>query len=387
MQPAISGAVNHLPILIVDDNEMNRMVIIRALQRHNFQNIMAVDSAQKALDLLDEFKPELLILDIMMPEMDGYECCERIRCNPHYQDLPILVQTALSEPEARVKAFSCGATDFVSKPIFPDELYARVRVHLQNREYLKNLKRYKARIESELESARLLQQSILPQAGEIEKIQQSFSIEIAAHFEPSSEIGGDFWGVKQLSSQQVALWMVDLSGHGVAAAMNAFRLQAHLQEHSDYESLPGDYMSHLNDKLYRLLMRGQFATMFYGVVDAEDDKLHFACACSPHPIIVRATGAELLDGSGLPLGIASNKYTFQSVNFRSGETLILYSDALLETPDSNGNFITENDLLTQIKAFDGDSANNILNRILQYYTNHTGGLITDDLTLSICKRH
>lgn len=383
---SLSLPISHLPILVVDDNELNLATITENLRKRQFQNLHTAQNGKEALNKIEEIKPEIVILDIMMPEMDGYECCEHIRSHPHHSDLPILIQTGLDEPEARVKAFQHGATDFVTKPVYPEELYARVKVHLQNRTYLKNLRQYKERIESELESARKLQEAILPQQLEIEAMQQR-QLDVASYFKPSSEIGGDFWGMKPLFPHQTAFWMVDFSGHGVAAALNAFRLQAYLQEHASCESRPGEYLSHLNDKLLRIMMRGQFATMFYGIVDASSNTLFYSCACAPHPILIGSGNqSTLIDGSGQPLGISLNIYQTETVPFMPGETLILYSDALTETPDHTGRYMTESELIDLVKTQEGASANAMMNRILERFVEHAGGMVSDDITLCVCKR-
>lgn len=382
----LSLPIYHLPILVVDDNELNLATITESLKKHQFQNLYTACNGREALQKIEEVKPEIVILDIMMPEMDGYACCEQIRSHPHYNDLPILIQTGLNEPEARVKAFQHGATDFITKPVYPDEVHARVKVHLQNRTYLKSLRQYKERIESELESARQLQEGILPQPSEMKALQER-QLDVASYFKPSSEIGGDFWGMKALFPQQTALWMVDFSGHGVAAALNAFRLQAYLQEYSSVEARPGEYLSHLNEKLLRIMMRGQFATMFYGIVDASSNTLFYSCACAPHPIVLRRDQqSSLIDGSGLPLGISLNRFDTGSLSFMPGETLILYSDAIIETPDANGRLLTESELMDLAEPQVGASAETIMNRILQRFEEHTGGMVSDDITLCVCKR-
>ncbi|MDR3449179.1 MAG: response regulator [Alphaproteobacteria bacterium] len=108
------------PILIVEDNEINRAFLDKALRNHGFVNLMMAASAEEALDVMDRFQPEIVLLDIIMPGgMDGFECCAAIRKQERYRELPILIQTSITEPELRVKAFAMGATDFVSKPVYP----------------------------------------------------------------------------------------------------------------------------------------------------------------------------------------------------------------------------------------------------------------------------
>lgn len=376
------------PIMIVDDNEINRIFLEKMLRARGFSNLLAVASAEEALANMDMFQPEMIILDIVMPGIDGFECCELIRRQEQYKDLPVLIQTTITEPELCVKAFEKGATDFISKPVYPGELYARVMVHLEKRYSLKTLRLYKSRIELELESARQLQQAILPGSEEIGEIKRRCHLDVAYYFQPSSEIGGDFWGMKELFPHQNALWMVDFSGHGVASALNAFRLQAYLKENSQLAARPGEYMSRLNDKLLHLLLRGQFATMFYGIVDTQSSQLFYACACSPHPVILRkSTGkAELIDGSGPPLGIGMHLYQTQTINFATGDILLLYSDAFLETPNAADEYITDKDIMELLENCYGNSSEAIRDILLGYFMTHAGDALCDDLTFAVCMR-
>jgi len=381
------ASIYRLPILIVDDNDVNRLYIEQVLTARGFYNLKAVDSAEKALACIDAFNPELLILDILMPGMDGFECCNIIRQKLNQLDLPILIQTAIIAPELRVKAFENGATDFVSKPVYSDELYARVMVHLEKRLYLKNLQLYKTRVETELESARQLQCSILPQTKDISDVSKRCQLDIAAHYQPSSEVGGDFWGMKSLFAHQTAFWLIDFSGHGVAAALNSFRLQAYLMEHSPLATRPGDYLVHLNEKLLQLLLHSQFATMFYGIIDSRSNELIYSCACSPNPILLDYAKAStrILDGSGRPLGISLGQYPTASIDFHPGDVLVLYSDALTETPNQDGDFIGEKHIAHILSAYQNHPAETIRDAILDEFTKHADSP-SDDLTLVVCRR-
>jgi sigma-B regulation protein RsbU (phosphoserine phosphatase) len=376
-------------ILIVDDEEINRIFIEKTLRTRGYHNLHTACDGKEALELVDHLRPDMVILDILMPVMDGYECCEMIRAMHDYHDLPILIQTTLSAPEERVAAFSKGATDFISKPIYPDELCARVAVHLERQLCMKNMKIYKDRISEELASACQLQLAILPKLHEIEAIEQQCAFDIASHFQPSSEIGGDFWGIKSLFPNQTALWMVDLSGHGVASALNAFRLQAYLQEPTPLSARPGEYLSDLNDRLLKLLLRGQFATMFYGILDTQGNRLFYACACSPNPIILRRkTGkAELIDGSNKPLGIGMNLYETRNIAFNVGDTLLLYSDAYTEARNDKSQYISEEMMMHLLEEYPDASAAALKEILLDRLQKHTGiALLDDDLTLVIVRR-
>lgn len=374
-------------ILIVDDDALSRKFAENALRKRGFQHVLAVENGVKALAQLESNLFDLVILDICMKGWNGMDCCEWIRKQPKLRELPVLMLTSLTDQKMRCQAFKIGATDFVSKPLHPDELFARVKVHLENRLAIKHLRRYQERLQLELSSASELQASVLPSRAEIEEMQTRCHLQIASHLSTSSEIGGDFWGMKQLMPQQPAFWMVDFSGHGVAAALNAFRMQAYLKENYDMAARPGAYLSHLNDKLLNLLLRGYFATMFYGIVDTSGNRLHYACACAPHPLILRKDGTvDKIDGTGTPLGICMQFYETHSIVFQPGDTLLLYSDALIETPDKQGVFLSEDSIMQLLSDSRQDSAERIRETILHRFQEHSAGRIADDLTLAVIRR-
>ncbi len=165
-----NDSIEGMAILIADDIGLARLLLEKSLRNRGFTNILAVESSERALEELEKFQPDIVILDVMMPGMDGFACCRTIRAIPKYKELPVLIETSMTDLSLRVKAFESGATDFISNPILPDELYARVRVHLQNRKYINELQNYKERVTQELRSAFQLQVSILPQENELEAV-------------------------------------------------------------------------------------------------------------------------------------------------------------------------------------------------------------------------
>ncbi len=375
------------PILIVDDVKINRVFLEKTLRAFGFANLLSVASAEEALSKIKSFQPDLVLLDILLPGgMDGFKCCEKLRNIEEFRDLPVLIETSIVEPEMRVKAFKCGATDFVSKPIDADELCARVTVHLEKRRSLKTLQVYKNRIQMELESARQLQLGILPDEEKIKEYKRVCGLDLAAAFEPASEIGGDLWGVQNVFPNQTALWLVDFSGHGMPAALNAFRLHAYLKENSPETARPGEYLSRLNDKLLNLLPRGHFASMFYGIIDKQSSQLFYAHAYMPNPVVLHRSAAEAepLEGCAPPLGVGLHTYTTQTLPFSSDDVLILYSDALIETPDTRGKFITEDQILELVEANAAADVTEIKNNLQDAFARHAGNLMRDDLTIVVC---
>ena len=396
MQPAelriiddLHGALHQSRILIVDDAVINLLFLRNILMHGGFTDIRTVENGEEALQLCDSYTPDIIILDLVMEGMDGFECCRRIRARAEGGDVPILIQTALTDQDQKIRTFREGATDFITKPIFPDELYARVIVHLEKQLALKKLQSYKQRVEHELATARELQTAILPRPAEIEAISAAAELDIASYFKPSSELGGDFWGIKQLAPHLVAFWIVDFSGHGVAAALNVFRLHTCLQEESSAATKPGEYLAEMNERLIQLLPRGQFATMFYGIIDTARNELRYASAGAPHPIVLHAKGhvSQTLDGTGRPLGIITHHYPTRRTDFSEGDRICFYSDALTETVDANGAYIDEAQVAALLAQGEWN-AQTALMHLLEYYDTRTAQRDRrDDLTIGfICRK-
>lgn len=382
----LQSSLYNAPILVVDDDPVCCALIEHMLHHRGFNHVDSLDSGEKAMERIVLRQPELIIMDIHMAGLSGLDCCAWIRSQPQLKDLPVLILTEVADTKLRGESFKAGASDFISKPLHAEELYGRVKVHLLNRLGMKRMQRYNDRLQGELEHARMLQSAILPSAPEIDLAREKYKLDIASHLDCSSEIGGDFWGMKHPHENCTALWLVDFSGHGVAAALNAFRLQAYLKEPANTEDWPGEYLVQLNEKLLRLLLRGHFATMFYGLVETSSNHLHYACACSPHPLILRKDGTvEMIDGAGMPLGIQQQSYSTYSIDFRPGDTLVLYSDALTETPNAKGTCLSEEKLGTVLSKLAGNSAAEIRDKLLKTFTKHAAGRVTDDLTLCVCK--
>ncbi|MBF0393149.1 MAG: fused response regulator/phosphatase [Alphaproteobacteria bacterium] len=371
--------VRALRVLVIEDSETNRRLLDALLRAAGIQTIAFAVDGIDGLEKVESFQPDLVVLDIMMPRMDGFEVCRRLRALPEHRSLPILVQTGLETAQERTEAFRAGATDLVIKPLNGAEFLARVRVHLQNRMLIRDLEDYRARLEGELVVARDMQQSLLPTESLMDEISASHGLRIAAHFEPCSELGGDGWGLADLGDGRVAVWLVDFTGHGVGAAVNTFRLHTLMSEMPPDPSDPARYLAALNARLCGLLRIGQFATFLYGILDTRAHVFTYAGAAGTSPVIGDADGMAAHDASGLPLGI-SRHGTWQnhSVPFPPGSLLLLYSDALTETLDTQGAMLDEP--AVTVLAADSRRAEEPLTALLEVF-HRDREPVSDDLTL------
>ncbi len=334
------GAIDAPPIaesrvLVVEDNPRVQKLIEAFLLTMGIRNMAFADNGVIGLEKLPEFQPDLIILDIMMPEMNGLEFLGHLRADPEWGRLPVLVQTALGSQEDVSNIFAAGANDMLTKPLNRDEFTQRVTTHLTNR-LLARAYEERLRLNGELDAARRMQEALMPPRTVIEEIFDNFGVAVDSYFQTSSELGGDFWGVRanKETDPGFAVFTADFSGHGLGAALNTFRLHTlmnYLQPDGDD---PAEYLGKINRELRELLPRGQYATMFYGVIDLNADTLTFAGAAAPPPLFRAGKDGPVtaLDASGVPLGMsAGTTYQDQTIDFPPGSSLFLYSDALFET--------------------------------------------------------
>ncbi|WP_247894208.1 fused response regulator/phosphatase [Azospirillum sp. B510] len=326
---------------MVDDTAYNRTLIGMLLAEAGFRNVAFAAGGAEALALIEAAIPDLLILDIMMPGMDGFEVCRRLRARPETADLPILVQTALSAVEERNRAFAAGTTDLVTKPLERTELLARVRIHLEDRVLIRRLQAYRARVEAELSLARSMQEHLLPTPGQCAMLAAS-GWRLRAHSVISPHLGGDLWGLLPLGRHRFGVYLLNVGGSGVSAALNAVRLHALVQElgpvHGDDAAA---LLTALNDRAASLLADGARATiratMTYGVVEAETGRFTYASADGAPPMVLNGAGTGG-DGrpesgriGGLPIGLApGTRYRCETMTVPHGGVLALYSVAMLE---------------------------------------------------------
>ena len=225
-------AVPQKCILIVDDTPINIGMISGAL-KDSYKTKVATNG-EKALSIAtgDE-KPDLILLDVMMPVMDGYEVCRRLKVNSDTRDIPVIFLTGQTGTEDETKGFEVGAVDYIHKPFSEAVVKARVHTHLMLREAHAQIARQLVEINRELEMARQIQLSILPRSTP--KIQ---GLEIVARYLPMTSVAGDFYDFIVVDEKHVGILVADVSGHGLPSALIASMLQVALTAQAGYASDP-----------------------------------------------------------------------------------------------------------------------------------------------------
>ncbi|HXJ92727.1 MAG TPA: SpoIIE family protein phosphatase [Terriglobia bacterium] len=316
-------------VLLVDDAPANLQIVSSILK--DAYKIRVATNGAKALELAKGTPaPDLILLDIVMPEMDGYEVCTRLKAASETQDIPVIFLTGQTETEDETRGFEVGAVDYIHKPFSAPVVKARVHTHLVLREMREQLARQLKAIKEELETARQIQLSILPR--EIPKIE---GLEVAARYIPMTSVAGDFYDFIQVDDKRLGILMADVSGHGMPAALIASMLKIALAAQSAHALDPALVLSGLNQALCGKF-RGHYVTAAYALVDIEKQIVRYGAAGHP-PMLLKnqsAGSTREVTENGLFLG-SFPKATYSSVEvpFAPGDWGVLYTDGVPEMTD------------------------------------------------------
>src|SRR5246127_1296486 len=318
-------------ILIVDDTPLNIGVISGAL-KDSYKTKVATNG-EKALALASaEEKPDLILLDIMMPGMDGYEVCQRLKSDPATREIPVIFLTGQTEVEDETKGFDVGAVDYIHKPFSPAVVKARVQTHLILRGIREQLAQQLLTIQKELETARQIQLSILPSA--VPKIE---GLDIAARYIPMTSVAGDFYNFIVGDKKHIGIFVADVSGHGMPAALIASMLKIALSSQVGHASDPAKVLLGLNEALCGKFQH-HFVTAAYVFVDLENRTLTYAGAGHP-PLLLWGghEGLRSVEENGLFLGKFSfATYSSVVLPLKGGDRILLYTDGIPETTNPAG---------------------------------------------------
>ena len=368
MNPAkpSTGAALPASILVVDDTPANLQVLTGMLKERGYK-VRPVPGGKLALAAARRDPPDLILLDINMPEMNGYEACEQLKADEKLKGVPVIFISALTEPLDKVKAFATGGVDYLTKPFQMEELHARVETHLKLRRLQLELEetnlllaRTNGRMSRDLMAAAKIQRTFLPRASP--KIP---GLEFAWSYKPCDELAGDGLNIIPLGGGRVGAYIFDVSGHGVSSALLSVTLSRLLSPPSEASSIltgDADVLDGLDvtrpaevaDLLNRLFpfdtATEQFATLMYGVVDAATGDFRCVSAGHPGPLHVPADGPPvILETPGFPIGLANEPYGERCVHLAAGDRLYLYSDGIPDAMNSRSEQFGDDRLLRALE--------------------------------------
>ncbi len=334
----LGAAVGRL--LVVDDNEMNRDLLSRRLSRRGHSVELAEDG-QKAIDLIASEPFDVVLLDIMMPGIDGMEVLRIVRETHSAADLPIIMATAKDESEDVVAALKLGANDYVTKPLDFQVVLARVQTQLALKRANDALTAAHARMKRDLEAAARVQQALLPAS-----LPATDRARFAWHYQPCDELAGDSLNLFKIDSRFVCMYVLDVSGHGVPAALLSVAVTRSLTPTVDASSLvteASDEQGASDIQLSELACRlnaiypmksnaSHYFTLVFGILDTHTGGFRFVAAGHPGPIVVRpGEPPALVDVPGFPIGIVPEAdFEETCIELRPGDRMYLHSDGINE---------------------------------------------------------
>lgn len=361
-------------VLVVDDSRLQRKILVSSMRKRGFE-VQEAASGREALEKCKISMPDLVLSDWMMPEMDGVEFCRAFRELQSEDYGYFILLTSKSDKDDIAIGLDAGADDFLTKPVSPAELRARItagdRIIAMQRELteknrlvsetLDKLQSVYDSIDRDLMQARTIQESLVPELSRTFENSQ-----VSLLLKPSGHIGGDLVGMFSPAQGKVGFYSIDVSGHGITSAMMTARLGGYLSGtyfdqnlgvipngHGQYRLRePADVIEDLNTRLSAEAGNDQYFTIAYATVDLNSGHVKLVQAGHPHPLILRADGQrEFVGEGGFPVGLIPDvKYTQIDVNLNPGDRLLLYSDGFTECILKDGSMLESDGLLDLIRA-------------------------------------
>lgn len=336
---------SRIKVLVIDDDRIIQLILKQTLQEQGYQVILATNGLQ-GIEQANKYHPALIICDWQMDEMDGLEVCRKIKSEPSLSTAFFILLTSRRAVEDRVEGLDTGADDFLSKPIDVNELKARVRAGLRlyhtNQELQRlaqDLQKQKQLLETELNEAADYVKSILPKP-------LSGSITINSQFLPSRQLGGDCFDYYWLDENHLVIYLLDVSGHGLAAALPSISVHNLLRSHSLPQAHlydPSEVLRDLNNIFQMDQQNSQYFTIWYGVFNRSSHQLTYASAGHPPALLISQSSDSGLDikqlvTPSLPIGAFTEAEYYNAVcDIQVGSKLYVFSDGVYEVEKSDGN--------------------------------------------------
>ena len=365
-------------VLIVDDVKANVDILVQALSGE--YKLSVALSGLQALDAVHRSPPDLILLDIVMPDIDGYEICRRLRAAEATRELPIMFLSSLEDVNDKARGFEVGGNDYLTKPFEILEVKARVRSLLKAKSYAEAVK---AAAERDLRIAREIQMGLLP--ASISAQIQGTGLDVHAVLEPARQVGGDLFEVLRLGADRVLVAVGDVSGKGIPAALFMAVAMTLLRSLARQGNAPEEILRKLNDELLEQNPRGMFVTLQCMVFDLAMGCV--TCASAGHHPAVRITPGHAprpaFMSPGRVLGLLpADVFTSETLELQTGETFVLYTDGVSEAFDPNDELFGEERLMALLQASPGRSARETSLGVLEAVRRHAAGAQqSDDITV------
>lgn len=347
-------------ILIVDDIKANIDILVNAL-KDEYKLSVALDGSA-ALRSVEKTPPDLVLLDIVMPGLDGYEVCRRLRAQEATREVPVMFLSSLEDVQNKAQGFEVGGNDYLTKPFEVLEIKARVRSLLKAKAYTDAIREAMAR---DLRIAREIQMGILP--SDLAGATKGTGLEVHAVIEPAREVGGDLYEVLRVSGSRIVVALGDVSGKGIPASLFMAVALTVLRTLARQYAEPDEILRRLNDELAEQNPRGMFVTLQCLVFDLEHRRV--SCAGAGHHQLVILSPAHpprlACPSSGRPAGLMLfNPIEREIFPLEPGDTFVLFSDGVSEAMNPVEDFYGEDRLLSALAGASDATLAEIVARVM-----------------------
>jgi sigma-B regulation protein RsbU (phosphoserine phosphatase) len=359
-------------ILIVEDNPSDQRLLGTILMKEPYR-ISIAENGPQTIETVKNVPTDLILLDVRMPEMDGFEVCKKLKGSPETQDIPIIFITGLDDEIEKIKGLQYGAVDYLIKPYNSTELLAKIRTHVDRQ-------RSKQALKNELSKAGVFLKSLLPPP-------LKDNPPIDWRFRISAKLGGDIFGYRWVDENHFAIYLLDVNGHGMVAALMSVSIIDLLNfqnlENTDYRD-PAAVLAALNDKN----QNKRCFSIWYGVYKRTEHRLVYSGAGHPPTLLLTgsnaaAAKAKTLKAPGDAVGIAPDcKYENHEVNLHTFNRLFVFSDGVYKVKKKSSGEMWELQEWMDVLENSGRSTAPDLDRLLEYVQELAGtDQLDDDFTL------
>lgn len=383
-----------MKVLVVDDN-INNLSVIGNVLRDLELNVALARSAKDALNLAKKIKPDLFLLDVMMPEMNGFELCQLLKQKPEFSDIPVIFVTAKSDTDDIVKGFAVGGVDYITKPLVKQEVVARILTHLkisnltvELRSKVDELKMRQVQLEQDLSIAGQIQRQMLPQNN-----LQLNHLDVSWFFEPCQTVGGDILNLMPLANNEIAFYILDVSGHGVPSSLVAVSVAQVLTPlfsgtgfgNGFILNKPSMVLDFLN-KQFPFHKYGKFFTIFYGVINTESKTLKYSSGGHPPAYLVRSGQEPVqLKMGGPVIGVTLDiEYKSELIELEAHDKIFVYTDGIIEYENEKSDMYGEERLVNNLSDLSKSNCSQMINHIFSTVKEFGGDKLANDDISMLC---
>ncbi len=363
-------------ILIVEDHPASLDILQTRLTAHNYEVITATDG-EEGLIKAREKQPDLILLDIMMPKMDGLEVCRLIKGDPSLPFMPIIMVTAKADSKDVVAGLEAGGDEYLSKPVDHAALVARVKSMLRIKELHDTVLEQSSQLKLQLKTATKIQSLFWPKIPELKAGGHIWAVSV-----PAAYVGGDLYDVIPLPDDSLLAYIADVSGKGVPAALIMAALSTKIRSEALLENEVDKVLQTVNNSMYSLTSEeGFFATITLARYWPSSGKMQIARGGHLHPLwIVDGDIGDLPHLKGMSLGVTPHvHYEKTEIILSPGESILLFTDGVIEAENEDNELFGNDRLFGYIKDAKGPPwGKGLLDLIYNWRGNSPA---SDDLTL------